>query len=185
MINIKKYLNRKYFTKYYFNYFFKSIFARIKSRYWSMLIRGEALKVGKGLKANNRSRVNGNTILGNNVNFNGLNIMGEGKVTIGDNFHSGEGCVFITQYHNYEGDAIPYDSTDIIKEIVIKDCVWLGINVIVLGGVTIGEGAIIQAGAVVVSDIPPYAVAGGSPAKVFKYRNIEHYKQMKDEKKFF
>lgn len=36
------------------------------------------------------------------------------------------------------------------------------------GGVTIGEGAIIQAGSVVVSDIPKYAIAGGSPAKVFK-----------------
>lgn len=51
-------------------------------------------------------------------------------------------------------------------------------------GVTIGEGAIIQAGAVVVSDIPPCAIAGGAPAKVFKYRNKEHYYKLKQEKKF-
>ena len=48
-----------------------------------------------------------------------------------------------------------------------------------LGGVHIGEGAIIQAGSVVVSDIPPYAIAGGHPAKVFKYRDIDHFEYLK------
>lgn len=48
---------------------------------------------------------------------------------------------------------------------------------IVLGGVIIREGAIIQAaGSVVVDDIPKCAIAGGHPAKVFKYRDREHYK---------
>jgi acetyltransferase-like isoleucine patch superfamily enzyme len=62
--------------------------------------------------------------------------------------------------------------------------VWLGSRVTILGGVTIGEGAIIQAGAVVVSDIPKYAIAGGNPAKVFKYRDIEHYERLKAENRF-
>jgi acetyltransferase-like isoleucine patch superfamily enzyme len=53
-----------------------------------------------------------------------------------------------------------------------------------LGGVSIGEGAIVQAGAVVVKDIPPYAIAGGNPAKVFKYRDIDHFQKLKEEKKF-
>ncbi|GHV46300.1 hypothetical protein FACS1894204_07620 [Synergistales bacterium] len=48
----------------------------------------------------------------------------------------------------------------------------------------IGEGAIIQAGSVVVSDIPPYAIAGGAPAKVFKYRNREHFERLKAEGKY-
>jgi acetyltransferase-like isoleucine patch superfamily enzyme len=56
--------------------------------------------------------------------------------------------------------------------------------VIVLGGVSIGEGAIIQAGSVVVKDIPKYAIAGGHPCKVFKYRDIEHYEKLKKERKF-
>ena len=55
---------------------------------------------------------------------------------------------------------------------------------IVLGGVTIGEGAIIQAGSVIIKDIPKYAIAGGHPAKVFKYRDIEHYIKLKIEKRF-
>ena len=92
--------------------------------------------------------------------------------------------MIITQNHNYEGDAIPYDTTLIIKDVVIGNNVWLGNRVIILGGVTIGEGAIIQAGAVVVKDIPPYAIAGGNPAKVFKYRDKEHYEALKALGKF-
>jgi acetyltransferase-like isoleucine patch superfamily enzyme len=127
-----------------------------------------------------------NTHLGNNANFNGLIINGGGRITIGDNFHSGPGCLFISQNHNFDGGAaIPYDNTYIYKEIVIGDNVWLGSRVIVLGGVTIGEGSIIQAGSCVVSDIPPYAIAGGHPARVFGQRNIQHYERLKSEEKFF
>lgn len=126
-----------------------------------------------------------NTFLGDNVNFNGLSVSGGGRVTIGDNFHSGPECLFITQNHNFDnGSAIPYDSTYIFKDITIEDNVWLGSRVIVLGGVTIGEGAIIQAGSTVVSDIPKYAIAGGHPAKCFSERNIEHYEKLKAEGKF-
>jgi acetyltransferase-like isoleucine patch superfamily enzyme len=56
--------------------------------------------------------------------------------------------------------------------------------VIILPGVTIHEGAIIQAGSVVVKDIEKCAIAGGHPAKVFKYRDIEHYEKLKKEGKF-
>ena len=125
-----------------------------------------------------------NVILGCNPNFSGMEIAGRGTVVFGDNFHSGKGCMIINQNHNYEGDAIPYDETLIIKDVIIGDNVWLGNRVIILGGVTIGEGAIIQAGAVVVNDIPPYAIAGGNPAKVFKYRDKEHYETLKAQGKF-
>ncbi len=74
------------------------------------------------------------------------------------------------------GEAIPYDKMDITKDVKIGDFVWFGSRVTVLPGVTIGEGAIIQAGAVVVRDVPSCAIVGGNPAKVFKYRNIEHFK---------
>ena len=55
---------------------------------------------------------------------------------------------------------------------------------IILGGVTIGEGAIIQAGSVVCKDVPPLAIAGGHPAAAFRYRDKEHYFKLKEEKKF-
>ena len=52
------------------------------------------------------------------------------------------------------------------------------------GGAKIGEGAIIQAGSGVVKDIPPLAIAGGHPAVPFKYRDREHYEELKSEKRF-
>lgn len=48
--------------------------------------------------------------------------------------------------------------------------VWIGINCMVLNGVNIGDGAIVAAGAVVTKDVPPYAIVGGVPAKVIRYR---------------
>jgi len=104
---------------------------------------------------------------------------------IGDNFHSGSNVRVITQNHNFDnGTRIPYDSTYIYKDVIIEDNVWVGTGVIILGGVTIGEGAIIQAGSVVVHDIPKYAIAGGHPAKVFSYRDKEHYEELKRLKKY-
>jgi len=141
---------------------------------------------GEGLHVHGRSKLSKFTFLGNNVNLNGLDVLGSGRVYIGNNFHSGAGCLFITSNHNYDrGSKLPYDESVIIKEIFIGDNVWFGSRVIVLGGVTIGEGAVIQAGAVVVSDVPACGIAGGNPAKVFKYRDIEHYEELKQKQCFF
>ncbi|MBR5824708.1 MAG: CatB-related O-acetyltransferase [Paludibacteraceae bacterium] len=54
-----------------------------------------------------------------------------------------------------------------------NDC-WIGENVFIVGGVKINDGAVVLAGAVVTKDIPPYAIAGGVPAKVIKYRYDEN-----------
>lgn len=55
-------------------------------------------------------------------------------------------------------------------KIVIQDDVWIGLEAIILSGVTIGKGAVIGAGSVVSKDIPPYAIAVGNPVKIIKYR---------------
>ncbi len=136
------------------------------------------------LRVNGYSTCTNKTILGKNVNFNGMKIAGCGNVAIGDNFHSGSECQIITEIHNYEGDTIPYDETYICKDVIIGDNVWLGSRVMILGSVTIGEGAIIQAGSVVIKDIPKYAIAGGHPAVVFSKRDAEHYVKLKREKAF-
>lgn len=55
------------------------------------------------------------------------------------------------------------------KPIRICDKVWIGMNAIILKGVTIGEGAVVAAGAVVTKDVPPWTVVAGNPARVVKY----------------
>lgn len=55
-------------------------------------------------------------------------------------------------------------------DIIVDDDVWIGYRATILSGVHIGQGAVIAAGAVVTKDIPPYAIVGGVPAKVIKYR---------------
>ena len=55
-------------------------------------------------------------------------------------------------------------------DIIVADDVWIGYRATILSGVHIGQGAVIAAGAVVTKDVPPYAIVGGVPAMVIKYR---------------
>lgn len=59
------------------------------------------------------------------------------------------------------------------QPVIIENDVWIGINCIVMGGITIGNGAIVAAGSVVTKDVPPYSIVTGVPAKVIKYRFSE------------
>ena len=56
------------------------------------------------------------------------------------------------------------------KHVIIGNDVWIGAYVKIIGGVTIHDGAVILTGAVVTKDVPPYAIVGGVPAKVIRYR---------------
>lgn len=71
-----------------------------------------------------------------------------------------------TQYSWVDKDT---NAAKTLKTVIGND-VWIGYQSIILGGITVGDGAVIGAGAVVVKDVPPYAVVGGVPAKVIKYR---------------
>ncbi len=73
-------------------------------------------------------------------------------------------------FHNSRYENSPLRNN---REIIIGNDVWIGANVIILPGVNIGDGAIIAAGAVVTKSVEPYAVVGGIPAKVIKYRFAE------------
>lgn len=72
-------------------------------------------------------------------------------------------------YEVKENEKLPEND----KDVVIEDGVWVGCYAIILKGVTVGRGAVVAAGAVVTKDVPPYAIVGGNPAKVIKYRFSE------------
>lgn len=158
---------------------------RLESKYYTQKVAATAKSIESNLTVNGPSRVTENTSLGENVNFNGLRIRGGGTVTIGNNSHSGPDCRILTRNHDFNhGDAIPYDNSYVYKEVEIQDNVWFGASVTIIPGVTIEEGAIIQAGSTVTQDIPKGAIAGGHPAEVFDYRDMEHYRRLKNAGKF-
>jgi len=163
----------------------RKVLNQVKSSFFKTLC---ILKVGsshvKTCKINGFTVLNGKEKFGKNINFNGCKIFGKGQVSFGDNFHSAKGLIIITSFHNYNGNRIPYDHSLITKNVTFEDNVWIGMNVIILGGVKIGEGAIIQAGSVVVKDIPPLTIAGGSPAIPFSKRDGDKYFRLKENGKF-
>lgn len=109
-----------------------------------------------------------NTTVGNGVyaNFN-LCILDCALVSIGDRVMFGPGVSILTATHETEVQS-RRDNIEFAKPITIGDDCWIGGHVVILPGVTIGEGCTIAASSVVTKDIPPWSVAMGSPARVRK-----------------
>jgi acetyltransferase-like isoleucine patch superfamily enzyme len=99
------------------------------------------------------------------------------KVRIGNYVMFGSGVTVITGNHRTDllGKYM-YEVTDVMKrpeddaDVIIEDDVWIGSNATVLKGVTIGEGSVVAAGAVVTHSVKPYSIVGGVPAKVIGMR---------------
>ena len=72
-----------------------------------------------------------------------------------------------------------------MKETIIGNDVWIGSDAIVKHGVTIGDGAVVATWAVVVKDVPPYAIVGGVSAKVIKYRHSEEFRKARIESQWW
>lgn len=95
-----------------------------------------------------------------------------GKVQIGDNVLMGPECVIYTVNHNYIKKSTLIMDQGVTEEdpVFIGNDVWIGRRVMILPGCRIGDGAVIAAGSIVTKDVPDYAVVGGVPAKIIKYR---------------
>lgn len=106
------------------------------------------------------------------------------KLKIGNFVSIAEGVTFLLDVEHYSNhiSTFPF-KVKLLRlcsyesfgkgDIVVEDDVWIGYGAMVMSGVRIGQGAIVAAGAVVTKDVPPYAIAGGVPAKIIKYRFAE------------
>ena len=95
-----------------------------------------------------------------------------GGIYIGENVNIASNVSLWTGGHDYNDPYFRSMKTN-RGPIYIKNRVWIGPNVTILHSVTIGEGAVIAAGAVVTKDIPPFTICGGIPAKVLAQRSID------------
>jgi acetyltransferase-like isoleucine patch superfamily enzyme len=119
----------------------------------------------------------------------------EAPLTIGNKVVFGPAPTIVTGNHRFDivgqfiidvHDKLPEND----REVVIEDDIWVGANVTILMGVTIGRGSVIAAGAVVNKSFPPYSIIGGIPAKLLKFRFtiseiLEHEKILYKENKRF
>lgn len=97
----------------------------------------------------------------------GCLVYGNAGVRIGSNVLIAGHSAISTVSHKFERTDIPINHQGLdCAPIVLEDDVWIGLNCSIVKGVTIGQGSIIGAGAVVTSDIPPFSIAVGVPAKV-------------------
>lgn len=142
--------------------------------------------VGDGLMINGPVRLNGETEFGIDVSVNpGLVVNGEGGARFGDHVHLGHNVRIITANHNFRDTTeLPYDDTRLRGDVVIGDCVWIGDNVVIVPGVTVGEGAILAAASVVTRDVEPMAIVGGAPAEVIGHRDKEQYAKLRAEGRY-
>lgn len=145
-------------------------FGWLRSLFWGIFLKkiGEHVHIMKRVKIMSPQKVS----IGNDVLLNeDVKIGGQCGVTIGNYVLIGYNVNIISENHAYQNHLLP-----IMKQgyfggpITIQDDVWIGSNAVILPNVTIGKGAIVGANAVVTKDVKQYAIVGGIPAKIIKYR---------------
>jgi acetyltransferase-like isoleucine patch superfamily enzyme len=168
--------------------------------------KGATIKIGENLILNNSTRYNtaginhkcvlaasqkGATLeIGNNVGMSGVSIVASEYIKIGNNVNLGANvCIYDTDFHSLDYKIRRNERTwdsDKLNEytrsspVIIEDDVWVGANVIILKGVTVGARSILGAGSVVTKNIPKDSIAAGNPAKVIKQQKVEQKKSFND-----
>ncbi len=112
-------------------------------------------------------RKNAEVLIGDNSGFSGTVIAAAGSIKIGKNVLCGANTT-ITDYDWHGIDPDKRNKAADPKPVVIEDNVWLGLNSVVLKGVTIGKNSVIGANSVVTKDIPENVIAAGNPCRVIR-----------------
>ena len=195
MIFIVVLMRKLFYWQLWLNEIYSTLIAQIKFKLWG-IVYGEGIRtigkiivfrtpkseirIGNHCIFNSSSKLNfrginhpcilqtgtkhAKIIIGDHVGMSGCSIVCNDSVIIGNNVLFGANC----QIGDRDGHQDRYASKP--APIIIEDGVWLGMNVTVLKGVTIGKNTIIGANSLVTKDIPANCIAVGSPCKVIKQR---------------
>jgi len=156
---------------FYLNIFGKKIHVKLGLYYRRFLVKNIINDCGTNINIERYAKFNKNITIGDYSGI-GKNSSVAPHTVIGNHVMMGPEVIMYSRNHNIERTDIPmrvqgFKDFDPIK---IGNDVWIGRRVIILAGVTIGDGSIIGAGAVVAKDIPPFSIAVGNPARVIKNR---------------
>ena len=129
------------------------------TRLWApkRLTIGDCVYIGKQVHIEANCRIGNYCLLANRV------------AIVGRHDHDFSAVGFPMRFAPWVGSK-RFPSPHADEEAVVEDDVWLGFGAVVLTGVTVGRGSVVAAGSVVASDIAPYSIAGGVPAKVLGQR---------------
>ena len=162
----------------------RTIRHRLRSHFVRLTIRKD-VQIGEGVRFHERSHFTSGSSVGDHTGIISLDVQGSGCVRIGRHCMISCEVMALTSNHDYRGGSIPFGRKNVVRDVEIGDCCWIGARVMLLPGTRIGEGAIVQGGSVVHGTIPPLAICGGNPAKVFAYRDAETFNRLKAEGRFF
>ncbi len=136
---------------------------------------GESIEIGSDSHVSRYVSIRtqyGRVVVGSRVNIGaGSFLYGYGDIEIGDDCLLANQVEVVTGGHEHgrRDLAMRFQGRRPTRTVIGRDC-WLGTHAVVLGGVSLGEGSIVGAGAVVTGDIPPYSIAVGVPARVIGTR---------------
>jgi acetyltransferase-like isoleucine patch superfamily enzyme len=136
---------------------------------------GGRVEIGAHCELRSFARLDADTgfiTLGSRCSVNPFCVLnGFGGITIGNDVRIASHTVILSSTHRYDDVSVSMHSQGALaRETVIGDDVWIGAHSVVLGGVRVGSHSIVGAGAVVVYDVPEYAVVAGVPARVVRSR---------------
>jgi len=137
----------------------------------SFLVRKYLKECGRKPRVKKGAEISPNATLGDHSEL-GTRCMIQSNVHIGNNVIMGPDVKIYSRNHKFDRLDVPIQAQGkSYYETYIGNDVWLGANVIVTAGCKVGNHVIVAAGAVVTKDVPDFAIVGGVPAKVLKYRN--------------
>lgn len=177
-ILIPKQTRPRLWIKWFVNPFYhkKGKGARIRPRTRMDVVPWNKFELGIDSTIEDFSAINngvGDVIIGDRTKI-GLSNTIIGPVTIGNDIRLAQNITLSGLNHNYEDISLPIHEQGVsTSPIIIEDETWIGANVVVVAGVTIGKHSIVAAGSIVTKNIPPYSVAVGNPARVIKTYNPE------------